>query len=204
MKLNQFGKFLTRDEQKILLFLAVMGLLGLIIHISDLQGEAKTNSADSIQVILNKDAELLYDINIVSALELQTIPGIGEKKAHAIVEYRDANKPIRVEDLIYVKGIGENSLENIKRYFSGSSGDSTILVDSPERKETNLAQKNINEASMSDLMRVRGIGKVKAESITKHIETNGRIKKIDQITVVKGIGQKTLENIKEHFYADED
>ena len=40
------------------------------------------------------------DVNTAPAAELETLPGIGEKKALAIVEYREANGPFRaVEEL---------------------------------------------------------------------------------------------------------
>lgn len=46
--------------------------------------------------------------------ELQTLPGIGEKRAQAIVDDREANGPFRIpEDLTRVSGIGEGILANI-------------------------------------------------------------------------------------------
>ena len=51
------------------------------------------------------------DVNTAPAAELETLPGIGEKKALAIVEYREANGPFRaVEELERVKGISERRL----------------------------------------------------------------------------------------------
>ena len=44
------------------------------------------------------------DVNTAPAAELETLPGIGEKKALAIVEYREANGPFRaVEELERVR-----------------------------------------------------------------------------------------------------
>ena len=51
------------------------------------------------------------------AAELETLPGIGEKKALAIVEYREANGPFRaVEELERVKGISERTVDGMRAY----------------------------------------------------------------------------------------
>ena len=54
-------------------------------------------------------------INIASAEQLDTLPGIGPSKAEAIVSYREEHGPFTsLEDLLNVKGIGEKTLENLK------------------------------------------------------------------------------------------
>ncbi len=55
---------------------------------------------------------LKVNINTASAAELaDALDGIGPKKAEAIVAYRTANGPFKiVEDLLKVKGIGEEVL----------------------------------------------------------------------------------------------
>ena len=54
------------------------------------------------------------NINTAGLEELQTLPGIGEKRAQAIVDDREANGPFRIpEDLTRVSGIGEGILANI-------------------------------------------------------------------------------------------
>ena len=55
------------------------------------------------------------NINTATAEEFETLPGIGERKAAAIVEHRGANGPFeRVEDLVEVSGIGEGILASIR------------------------------------------------------------------------------------------
>lgn len=56
-------------------------------------------------------------INRAGLAELQEIPGIGEKKAQAILDYRNAHGAFAsIEDLTLVKGIGDKLLEKMKPY----------------------------------------------------------------------------------------
>ncbi|MMZ63037.1 ComE operon protein 1 [compost metagenome] len=49
---------------------------------------------------------------------MQEIPGIGEKKAKAIVDYRNEHGPFKsVDELTNVKGIGEKMLEKMRPHI---------------------------------------------------------------------------------------
>jgi competence protein ComEA len=54
------------------------------------------------------------NINSASAEELASLPGIGDSKAKAIVEYRAAEPFKTVEDLKKVKGIGDKMFESLR------------------------------------------------------------------------------------------
>ena len=56
----------------------------------------------------------LININIATKEELKTLTGIGDSKANAIIEYRNKNKFIEIEDIKNVSGIGEAAFEKIK------------------------------------------------------------------------------------------
>ena len=71
----------------------------------EITGAVPTNSA----------ASTLININTASAVDLETLPGIGPKTAEAIIAYRDANGPFKsVDDLMQVQGVGEKILEAIQ------------------------------------------------------------------------------------------
>ena len=55
------------------------------------------------------------NINTATLEELQTLSGIGESKAKAIIEYREENGNFsKPEDILNVSGIGESVYEKIK------------------------------------------------------------------------------------------
>lgn len=57
----------------------------------------------------------MVDINTASAAELDTLPGIGEKLAAAIVSYREAQGAFRdIEDIMNVPGIGAGKFEKFR------------------------------------------------------------------------------------------
>jgi competence protein ComEA len=57
----------------------------------------------------------LVNVNAATAVELETLPGVGEVIAQAIVDYRTQNGPFTVVDqLLDVSGIGDATLEDIR------------------------------------------------------------------------------------------
>ena len=64
------------------------------------------------------------NINTADEVELMMLKGIGEGKAKAIIEYREAQSFEIIEDIMKVSGIGEKTFENIKdRITVGETAD---------------------------------------------------------------------------------
>ncbi|MBO4346879.1 MAG: helix-hairpin-helix domain-containing protein [Lachnospiraceae bacterium] len=63
------------------------------------------------------DEEKLIDLNTASTADLCTIPGIGESRATAIIEYREKNGGFSdIEELKNISGIKDATFEKIKPY----------------------------------------------------------------------------------------
>jgi len=56
-------------------------------------------------------------------------------------------------------------------------------------------QMSINEAAMSELMNLPGIGPSIAQRIVEYREMNGEFKKLEDVKKVKGIGDKLFQKI---------
>ena len=79
--------------------------------------EVSGSPAEETQPEVTPENTALVDINTAGLEELMTLPGVGEKRAQAILDYRAEHGPFRyVEDLIRVEGIGEGLLEGILEY----------------------------------------------------------------------------------------
>ena len=61
----------------------------------------------------------LVNINTASSKELQTLPGIGEAKADAIIAYREEHGDFDdISRIMNVSGIGEGIFENIREHIT--------------------------------------------------------------------------------------
>ncbi len=68
----------------------------------------------------------VVNVNTATAEELAVLPGIGEAKARAIVDAREARGGFRsVDELVEVKGIGDAALTRIRPYVA-LQGRSTL------------------------------------------------------------------------------
>ncbi len=77
--------------------------------------EETSGKATSSNTTLSNSKQGVININTATLEELQTIKGIGKKKAEAILQYRKEHGAFRSkEDLLQVKGIGKKALEAIE------------------------------------------------------------------------------------------
>lgn len=92
-------------------------------------------------------------------------------------------KEIKNHELIVIRNINDINIEveSIEAEINQESDDGII---------------NINDADLSKLKEIPGIGDVKANAIILYREENGGFKSIEEIKKVDGIGEKTFEKIK--------
>jgi len=120
--------------ERVVLVLAAMILLLMGIRFATEQmkqpvpwrvGVERNDSADTAASASSPDRpdSLLegevVNLNTAPLYDLERLPGIGETKAQAIVDYRQEHGPYRsVDDLLQVNGIGPGTLEEIRAYIT--------------------------------------------------------------------------------------
>ena len=121
-----------------------------------------------------------------NARNIDAITAAGGATSEADLERINLSEFIRDGQRVYVPYKGEP--------ISTSERSSTISL-SP----TVPTLVNINTADADALMSLPGIGEVKAAAIIAYRETYGPFTSIEALLNVKGIGQSTLEGLREHI-----
>ena len=75
-----------------------------------------------------------------------------------------------------------------------------LQTESPARNLAPEAPKlDINRADANELCALPGVGPVTAERIVAYRETHGPFRSTEELLLVEGIGEKTLENIYKYM-----
>ncbi|GAC19809.1 ComEA family DNA-binding protein [Paraglaciecola arctica] len=71
--------------------------------------------ADTAKTKMSQKQMTQVDLNTATLEQLVTLPGVGKKKAAAIIEYRTKNGKFKsVDELVNVKGVGKKMLAKLK------------------------------------------------------------------------------------------
>ena len=122
-----------------------------------------------------------------------------------IQKSRGYKKPeLLTEEPILISTERETVSEASANYAAGSSAVQILQTSSSKAEETADAADsensseliNINTAPASELVKLKGIGEVKAAAIVEYRRINGNFKTVQDIMNVSGIGEKTFEKIR--------
>lgn len=113
----------------------------------------------------------------------------------AIAETKTETEPILISTE------RETVSEASANYAAGSSAVQILQTSSSKAEETADSENsseliNINTAPASELVKLKGIGEVKAAAIVEYRRINGNFKTVQDIMNVSGIGEKTFEKIR--------
>ena len=159
------------------------------ITISDIgSSQAAAQNSARISETTASSAAKLININTAAASQLCSLKGIGEKKAAAIIQYRDEHGDFTsVDQLLNVPGIGEKLLESFRdRITTGlteTQSEPALTTAGAEHAEsaeihaeTTAAESTnalINTATAQQLCSLKGIGEKKAAAIIQYRDEHG-------------------------------
>ncbi|MFO0850864.1 MAG: helix-hairpin-helix domain-containing protein [Gemmataceae bacterium] len=157
------------------------------------------------------------DLNRADRAELLQVPGVGPALADAILTHRQGGRRFgAVDDLRGVRGVGPATLEKLRPWLTvgeqpdESSADPPPALEKLERKppapkpsapvrggkvQSGDPPIDVNAADEAELMRLPGVGPTLAGRIVLARGTE-RFKSVDDLRRVKGIGVKTLDNLR--------
>ena len=87
------------------------------IYIPSIYENTENNQDTKLPIVSTTNEEYTdgkVNINTASKEELMALPNIGEKRADAIIEYRDGKKFEDIDDIKNVTGIGEKFYQSLK------------------------------------------------------------------------------------------
>ena len=162
----------------------------------------KTIKVLLMSVILGLSTTVLavVDINTANQEELQTLKGIGAKKAADIIAYREAHGGFKsVEELLNVKGVGKTTLEKLRTEIV-VEGDKTPVAAKSRSvvadDKTTGAEEKTNESGEAVIP--EKVRKSKADKATNNKVVDGVKKSETKVTnKAKEKAAKTKNNAEE-------
>ena len=107
----------------------------------------------------------------------------------------------RVDDAVQAAGgaLAEADLDNVNLAAFVSDGSQLYVPFAGESEDAVSGPLNINTATEAQLEALDGIGETKARAIVEYRESRGDFASVEQLTRVDGIGDATLDKIREQI-----
>lgn len=125
-----------------------------------------------------------------------------EATKETFTEAKDATKEKFTEAKDATKEKFSEGKKAVKRQFKNEQPaqveDKSTVKEGAKSSATRSKKVDINSADAETLQSLSGIGEVKAKAIIEYREKNGKIKNLEELSKVPGVGDSTLEKIKPH------
>ncbi|HAA34612.1 MAG TPA: competence protein CelA [Firmicutes bacterium] len=201
---------LTPKEQKLVILLVCLLALGVVLRFvlpghdtSLVAKKAESGSMDSAREEkegeespeAEKDPEDVLVVHVTGAVKN---PGVyilqkGSRVFHVVEEAGGAVEEADLERINLAQPLYDGQPVHVPRKGEENSSQSY----QGETPAVGMTKININTAGKSQLETLPGIGSVKAQDIISYREKNGPFQSIEELTKVSGIGEKTLERIRD-------
>lgn len=83
--------------------------------------------------------------------------------------------------------------------FSVELNEPYVAIDEAMEVQAKL---NVNEADVSQLTKIKGLGPKKAQAIVSYISENGKLTSLDELVNIKGIGTKLVKKLTPFLTAE--
>ena len=162
--------------------------------------KAKADEEESDQVTVDIKGAVknpgVYELRAGARVH-EAIQKAGGLTADAEAKSINQAQKLTDEAVIYVAKIGEEGAD-VTQTGQHQAGASDSAGASGGKSE----KVNLNTATEAELQTISGIGQKRASDIIAYRESNGRFKSVDDLKKVSGIGDKTLEKLKEYVTVD--
>jgi DNA uptake protein ComE-like DNA-binding protein len=130
--------------------------------------------------------------------------GMSPEEIDRLLAFREQGRFVgSAKEFQKVTGLSDSLLERISVHFKFPKFERTAFRTAADTKNTVLKKKDLNEASIEDLKKVRGIGPVLAKRIISYRTLLGGFSFEDQLAEVYHLPEEAIENLQREFEIQE-
>jgi len=193
---------LIKKHSFFIIIAIIIVVIGTVIFINEGKPNVEPDIETPLPMVLNNQEEKMA--NEIS--ELIKVDVKGEINKPGVYEVK---QDYRIIDVIQLAGGLTKLADESKINLAQKVSDEMVIIVPKDGDEEfvdanfNLEQVdgkiNLNEASVEEITTLNGIGPKKAQAIVDYREENGPFQQEEDLLNVSGIGEKTLENLRDEI-----